>query len=388
MFNVLPAWWQDTFLPFLDDLVPEGEFLGNRPGRWVLAFLALLLSVLGLRIGKAVARRRALVLAERRPPESWLPGVVLVIEATRWWFLSAVGLFLASLVLVLDERAFLITWSVLALALIAQAALWANGMIHFAVTRYGRERMAHDPAAVTTAAAVAFLGRIVVWSLALLLILDNLGINVTALIAGLGIGGIAVALAAQNVLGDLFASLAIVLDKPFVLGDFIIVGDLMGTVEHIGIKTTRVRSLSGEQLIFSNSDLLTSRVRNFKRMRERRVVFSIGVTYDTPAAKVKAIPGMLREAVEAQSSIRFDRAHFKEYGDSSLVFEVVYLVLSPDYNLYMDIQQQINFHLLDRFAREGIQFAFPTRTVHAQVSLLGEGKGKGEAAAGKQLEIP
>jgi small-conductance mechanosensitive channel len=207
------------------------------------------------------------------------------------------------------------------------------------------------------------LGRLALWSTVALLVLANLGIDVTAMVAGLGIGGIAVALAAQNILGDLFASASIVLDKPFVIGDFIIVGEDMGTVEHIGLKTTRVRSLSGEQLVFANNDLLKSRIRNFKRMNERRAAFGIGVTYQTPAEKLAAIPAMLREAVEAQSPTRFDRAHFKQYGDSALLFEVVYYVLSPDYNLYMDIQQAINLAVFRRFAEEQIEFAHPTYTV-------------------------
>jgi small-conductance mechanosensitive channel len=180
------------------------------------------------------------------------------------------------------------------------------------------------------------------------------------------VGGIAVALAAQNILGDLFASLSIVFDKPFVLGDFIIIGDSMGTVEQIGLKTTRIRSLSGEQLIFSNNDLLSSRIRNFKRMQERRVVFSVGVVYQTTKAQLETIPGILREAVEAQDSTRFDRAHFKEFGDFSLNFEVVYHVLTPDFGKYMDVQQAINFVIFERFDELGIEFAYPTQSIHLQ----------------------
>jgi small-conductance mechanosensitive channel len=194
--------------------------------------------------------------------------------------------------------------------------------------------------------------------------LDNLGYNVSALLAGLGIGGIAVALALQNVLGDLFASLSITLDKPFVTGDFIIVGDLLGTVSHVGLKTTRVTSLSGEQLVFSNSDLLSSRIRNFKRMSERRVVFSFGVLYQTPVSQLEEIPAIVREIVESTDTTRFDRAHFKEFGDSAYLYEVVYYVREPDYNLYMDRQQQINLELCRRFEERGIEFAYPTRTLH------------------------
>jgi small-conductance mechanosensitive channel len=198
------------------------------------------------------------------------------------------------------------------------------------------------------------------------LALDNLGVNVTALVAGLGVGGVAVALAVQNILGDLFASLSIVLDKPFVLGDFIIVGELLGAVENIGIKTTRVRSLSGEQLIFSNNDLLNSRIRNFGRMAERRVVFQLGVVYGTPKAKLEQIPAIIRSAIEAQQQTRFDRSHFAGYGDFSLDFENVYYVLDRDYNVYMDIQQAINLEIYGRFAEDGIEFAYPTQTLYLQ----------------------
>ncbi|HEV7226556.1 MAG TPA: mechanosensitive ion channel family protein, partial [Pirellulales bacterium] len=186
----------------------------------------------------------------------------------------------------------------------------------------------------------------------------------SALVAGLGVGGIAIALAAQNVLGDLFASLSIVLDRPFILGDFIAVGDFSGAVEHIGLKTTRLRSLSGEQLVFSNADLLQSRIRNYKRMYERRIQFTFGVAYGTSRDQLTAIPGMIREAIAAHEKTRFDRAHFKSFGDSALIFEAVYYVLSPDYNLYMDIQQAINLTLLQGFAAAGIDFAFPTQTIY------------------------
>ena len=197
----------------------------------------------------------------------------------------------------------------------------------------------------------------------LLIALDNLGVNVSALIAGLGVGGIAVALAVQNILGDLFASFSIVLDKPFVIGDFIIVDNFMGTIEHIGLKTTRVRSLSGEQLIFSNSDLLKTRIRNFKRMYERRVVFSIGVVYQTSHEKLTKIPPIIKKIIENQEQTRFDRAHFKEYGSYALNFEIVYWIENPDYNIYMDIQQTINLEIFQQFKREDIEFAYPSQSI-------------------------
>lgn len=215
-----------------------------------------------------------------------------------------------------------------------------------------------------TRSLLSLLGRVALWSLVLLLILDNLGLNVSALIASLGIGGIAVALAVQNILGDLFASLSIAIDKPFVIGDFIIVDDLMGTVEHVGLKTSRIRSLGGEQIVFSNNDLLKSRIRNYKRMQERRVVFAIGVTYGTAEKELERIPDIIRQAIEAQPAARFDRTHFKGFGAFSLDFEAVYYVRQADYNVYMDAQQAINLQLVRDFAAKGIDFAFPTQTLH------------------------
>lgn len=206
--------------------------------------------------------------------------------------------------------------------------------------------------------------KVVIWGVGVVMILDNLGFNVSAVIAGLGIGGVAIALAAQTILGDLFNYFVIFFDKPFEEGDFIITGEHMGVVERIGVKSTRIRSLGGEQLVFSNSDLTGSRIRNYKRMNERRVVFGVGVTYQTPFEKMKILPGIIREAVEGVENTRFDRAHFKEYGDSSLNFEVVYYVLSADYNKYMDIQQAINLKIFERFAAEGVDFAYPTRTLY------------------------
>jgi len=223
-----------------------------------------------------------------------------------------------------------------------------------------------DPARVTSVRGLSTMINVLIWGVGLVFLLDNLGFEVSAVITGLGVGGIAVALAAQALLGDLFSYIAIFFDRPFEIGDFIIVGEYLGTVEHIGIKTTRIRSLSGEQLVFSNSDLTNSRVRNYKRMELRRVVFKLGATYDTSLEKVKLIPPMLKNIVEKVENTRFDRAHFFQFADFSLVFEVVYYVLSNDYNLYMDIQQEINFAIKEQFEANKIEFAFPTQTVHLQ----------------------
>ncbi len=293
-------------------------------------------------------------------------GAVLVLrtlEGTRSLVLLVVSAYAATLWLELPGRITPFARAVTMLAVLVQVALWLIALTNAWLERFRQQNAAENAAAVTSMSALGFVLKLLVWVAVLLVALENLGVDITALVAGLGIGGIAVALAVQNILGDLFASLTIVIDKPFVEGDFLVLGEHLGSVERVGLKTTRIRSLSGEQLIFSNNDLLNSRIRNYGRMAERRVLFGLGVVYSTPREKLEQIPQILRECVEAQERVRFDRAHFNQYGASSLDFEVVYYVLAPDYNLYMDIQQAINFAIFERFESEGIEFAFPTRTV-------------------------
>ncbi len=206
--------------------------------------------------------------------------------------------------------------------------------------------------------------KIIVWGFALLILLDNLGIKITPLIAGLGVGGIAIAIATQEILGDLFSYFVIFFDRPFEIGDFIAIDDYLGTVEYIGIKTTRIRSLSGEQLVFSNTDLTNSRIRNYKRMANRRVVFRLGVTYQTSPQQLKEIPGIIKDIIESIDGTIFDRAHFFSYGDFSLIFEIVYYVIGNDYKKYMDIQQEINLKIKEEFEKRGIEFAYPTQTLY------------------------
>jgi len=205
--------------------------------------------------------------------------------------------------------------------------------------------------------------RILIWTIAFIVLLDNLGIQVSALVAGLGIGGIAVALAAQNILGDLFSYFIIFFDHPFEIGDFIIIDSFMGTIESIGIKTTRIRSLGGEEIIFSNTDLINSRLRNYKRMRKRRVLFKFGVIYKTSLKQLKKIPALVSEIIQQVNGVTFERVHFASFGDFSLNFEVVYYVNNRDYNRYMDIQQKINFKMKEEFEKRGIEFAYPTQTL-------------------------
>ncbi len=297
----------------------------------------------------------------KRTKTKWDDLFVHSLRNTKLLFLAIVAIQVGAVFLELPDNVRTALWQVVMIAFLLQVGIWVSSGLMYWLRSYREDQ--DDPGSVMTMNALGFLARLALWSIVLLLILDNLGVNITALVSGLGIGGIAIGLAVQNILGDLFASLSIVLDKPFVLGDFVIVDDLMGTVESIGIKTTRVRSISGEQLVFSNADLLDSRIRNYGRMYKRRVVFTLGVTYGTSKEKLEKIPMIVREAIEAQDKAKFDRSHFASYGDFSLNFETVYFVMDSDYNLYMDIQQAINFAVYQRFADEGIEFAFPTQTL-------------------------
>jgi small-conductance mechanosensitive channel len=340
----------------------EYSLLNNPVEKWLLAIGIALVATFLLYIFSKVLARTFAAFQGKMPGE--LPQVLSdMLRRTKVFVLLIVSVYAGSRVLSLPSPLATSLRYVAVILAGIQIGLWAGFLVTKLVSEYVIRKT--DKEEVPSGIAVATLvARVIVWAFIILLVLDNLGFNITTLIAGLGVGGIAIAMASQSVLADLFASLSILLDKPFKVGEFIIVGDMLGSVEHIGLKTTRLRSLSGEQLVFSNGDLLSSRIRNYKRMQERRVVFTIGVEYSTAYETLKRIPGMIREIIESISRTRFDRSHFMSYGDFSLNIETVYYVLAPDYNTYADIQQEINLRLFERFEKEGIIFAFPTRTVH------------------------
>ncbi|GJQ20216.1 MAG: hypothetical protein HBSIN02_05710 [Bacteroidia bacterium] len=341
----------------------DHRYFGNSVQQWLIAFGVVIVSLLVLKLMRVFLIRRLVAMAEKT--ETQVDDFLVdVVAKTRRFFVVILALYMGVQFITIPASVAGVLDIVVVITVLLQVGFWGNAMITFLVGRVVKARMATDGASATTVTALGFLGRFVLWSVVLLFALDNVGVNITGLAAGLGIGGIAIALAVQSILGDLFASLSIVLDKPFVIGDFIIVDQYVGTVEHIGLKTTRVRSLSGEQVIFSNADLLKSRIRNYKRMFERRVVFGVGVTYQTPREKVELVSRILKESIEKQSVARFDRAHFKEFGDSALTYEAVYYVKSPEYNIYMDTQQAINLEIMRRFEEEKIEFAYPTRTLY------------------------
>ncbi|MEE9912084.1 MAG: mechanosensitive ion channel family protein [Deltaproteobacteria bacterium] len=339
--------------------------MGNTLQNWLIAVCILMAVFVALKIIQRVVIRKLSRLAAATDNQVD-DLIVSMLKQTKFLILLVASAYVASQAITIKPSIAVLWQKAVILILIIQGGLWASAGISFALGRTIQKRMDQDASSATTITFLGFVARLILWVIVLLLILDNLGVNITGLVAGLGIGGIAIALAVQNILGDLFASLSIVLDKPFVIGDFVVVDALSGTVEHIGLKTTRIRSLSGEQLIFSNNDLLKSRIRNYKRMEERRIVFGFGIVYQTPLEKLTFIKTMVGDIIKKQENARLDRVHFKEYGDSSLNFEVVYFVANPDFNLYMDVQEAINLEIFRRFQEEGIEFAYPTRTLYLQ----------------------
>ncbi|MDP8217829.1 MAG: mechanosensitive ion channel family protein [Candidatus Theseobacter exili] len=340
--------------------------LGNEIWKWGLF---LVLSIVSFTVIKIVLNRvikHVSVLAEKTKNDID-DAVVLILNNTSLLVIIVIAIFIGSNVLVLRDILPVLLWKLVIIAFFLQIALWGNALVSFWIERkHLPVEEDENKGKLSGYGVIIFLTRLLLWSVIVLLALSNLGVNITAAIASLGIGGIAVALAMQNILADLFCAVTIILDKPFEIGDFIIVDDLLGVIEKIGIKTTRIRSLHGEQLVFSNTDLTGSRVKNYKKMTERRVLFTFGVVYQTTAEKLERVPQMVKDIVKKVEQTRFDRTHFKEYGDSALVFEVVYYVLSADYNIYMDIQQKINMAIFRCFEKEKIEFAYPTQTLYVQ----------------------
>ncbi len=287
------------------------------------------------------------------------PALINAVESTKLWLIVFVALYFGSQYLELGKKTALILDRIVTAAVLLQVGMWLGAILDFWVAASRVRAEQHDVGTATSLSALNFIGKLLLWMVMLLFILDNLGINVTALVASLGIGGIAVALAVQNILGDLFASLSIVVDKPFVIGDAMAVDGFSGTVEHVGLKTTRLRADTGEQLIFSNSDLLKARLRNYKRMYERRVVMIVDVEFSTPVDIVETIPEMLRDIVGSQEKTRIDRAHLRALVGGAYQFELVYWMIDPDYGLYMDTRQQVLLTIVRRFEADGIRFLFP-----------------------------
>lgn len=295
--------------------------------------------------------------------DTYVDDLVLdVLNVTRQYFMIGASLYVGFLALHMGTKYSSIANKIFIVLVALQSITWGKEAV-ISWVNFTIKKKNNEPSVATTMNFIGIIMKFVVIVAVLLFALNNLGVNVSTFIAGLGVGGIAIALATQNILGDLFSSLSIVLDKPFVVGDFINFGDWMGTVENVGLKTTRVRSLTGEQIVVSNSNLLSARIKNYKRMQERRVAFTLGLTYSTKRENLKKAPGLIEEIVKKYDQTRFDHAHFINYGAFSLDVEVVYFVLSAEYNEYADIHQNILLDIHEVFEKNELEFAFPTQTL-------------------------
>jgi small-conductance mechanosensitive channel len=339
------------------------EFLGNPVLNWgysVVTFLVTL-TVLPVIRGFIAARRRSWSALDKLKVHTAVELTTLLVERTSRVFLFAIALFLASRHLVFPPRLERVVEVVIVCLFWLQVGLWGMASVRFGIDVRRARNTELDSMLTGSLDVILFCAGLIIWAMVMLLALDNLGVQIKPLLAGLGIGGIAVALAVQTVLSDVLASVSIALDKPFSVGDSLTIDTFQGTVEHIGVKSTRLRSLSGEQIIIANADIIKARVRNFGRMGERRAVFQFGVNYDTPTDVLARIPGEIRKIVEAQADTRFDRCHLLTYGDTALQFELVYFMTKPDFGLYADTQQAINLALLDKLRELKVQLAAPTR---------------------------
>jgi small-conductance mechanosensitive channel len=334
---------------------PEQTLWGNSPEEWLegaIVATGVWLTLWLLREFIAVRYRRYLA-GPGSPPPRILPDIA---ASTRQFFMLAVALVAGKEQLALPLRAHHIMHNIVLILILLQAGIWAVRSIRLLLDSRRQGRGA-DPTLTGSMSVIMLVARLVIWSVLILVALENFGVNVTALITGLGIGGVAVALALQNVLGDLFASMSIALDKPFVVGEALAIDAYSGTVERIGIKTTRLRSDSGEQIILSNADILKSRVRNYGQAAQLRVLSTIRIRYDTETAKLRAIPGLLEEIVKAQPHTRFERCHLTSLGEWAVQFELSYFRLDPAVYPLLDLQHEVNCRILEELRRAGIEIA-------------------------------
>lgn len=338
----------------------QSIYWGNTLGEYVIALVVFfgILIVLGIFKKVILARLRVLARKSSTDIDDVLIAIVSEIHPP---FYSFISFYIALQLIIVTGLIKTIITTIL--------YIWATyliiRMVRIFINRIIRKRLGEDDG--NAQAAIQLLTAVftfVLWILGILLLLQNLGINVTSLIAGLGIGGIAVALALQNVLSDLFSSFSILFDKPFTVGDYIDTGSVSGTVEKIGIKTTRLRASSGEQVIVSNAELTSTSIQNYKRMEERRMVFTIGVTYETPSNVLREIPHIVKQCIESEDGTLFKSTHFKEFGDSAYIYETIYYVTSPDYYEYLSIHDSIGMKIIDAFAGKNIDMAYPTQRVY------------------------
>ena len=338
------------------------QLIGNSVQDWLIAIACFLGAYIALHIFRRVVIGKITKIAKRTSFKAD-DAIIQMLEGISGLFYFTASLFIASRFVSFSEIIEKVIYGLFVVVIVYEVIRILERVILFFVVMFWmgdrneseKEHMSH---------ILQVIIKIALWTIGAILVLSNLGFDVTSLVASLGVGGIAIALAVQNILGDMFSSFSIYFDQPFRVGDFIVVGDHMGTVKKIGLKTTRIEALQGEEIVISNAELTSSRVRNFKQMQKRRIPFVVGVTYDTPKNKLEKIPAIVKSIIDPVENAELDRVHLKEFGDSIINFEIVFYALTGDYAEYMNTRQEINLGLVGEFEKEGIEFAFPTQTLH------------------------
>lgn len=359
---------------YLAKFIPEinfhWPFIGQlEVTKWLIAIGLFLVLTLLFKIIQVIVLARLEMLSQKTSTDID-DMMIRAVKSIRAWAYTLAALYIALQPFNLPHWLDITLTALFLVTIVWQLIEVAACVIDYGVTRFLEKDEDGDgivdPNAATASDLVTLMSRIILWVLGIIFVLSNLGIEVTSLIAGLGIGGIAIAFALQGILSDLFASFSIYADRPFRVGDYVVIGADSGTVERIGVKSTRIRTLQGEELVISNTELTTARVQNFKKMQERRISSQFGITYETAHDKVKMVPGIVERIFESIAGARLDRVHFTAFADSALLFDVVYYIESPEYVDYLDRQQRFNFELMDKFAELGIEFAYPTQTIYTK----------------------
>jgi len=361
-------YWQSITMDFNFWGIPEMTVMkyvifGNTVFNYLLALIVFLVVLAVMRIFKYVVIHKLKKIAQKTKTDFDDMIIEAIEKVFKKPFYAFVSVYAALKYLTLSQTLDMILHYILILVGTYYGIKFVSTFVDYGTRKFmekGKEGQKIDASALKLMNSIA---KAFLWLMAALLILSNLGYNINTLIAGLGVGGIAVAFALQNILADVFASFSIHFDKPFETGDFIEIGTDGGTVKRIGIKSTRITTVKGDELVISNRELTESRVHNYKKMEKRRITFHIGVEYGTPSEKLKKIPKIITEIISKIELLEMERVHFKEFGDSDLKFEIVYYINSNDYKVYMDKQQEINLKIKEAFDKEKIAFAFPTQTI-------------------------
>ena len=347
----------------MKDIVSEDLYMGNTAVAWVRAVAIIAVVIVTTVIIKAISKKMYKKTAANHPDEilakTFLYSNLSMTNVVVAFFL---GLYPAIISLKMPARFDQVSKYLFVVSIFVQIMIWANNSLNL----YAQKHVQKNPSSATAMNVFSLIWKVIVFSLIIVIMLDQLGFNITALIAGLGVGGIAIAFALQNVLSDVFGSLAIILDKPFKVGDIIRINDFIGRVEKVGLKTTRVRSTAGEQLIFSNNELLKSTIQNFGEIEERRIALMVGVTYETPYEKLKKVPDVIKAAIFSQAGTSVDHVTLKQLADFSLNFEVWYYIQEREKGKWLEIEHNVNLEIVRLFEKEGISFAYPTRTVYTK----------------------